>query len=122
MPISHHLKPQLTDELALQLLRTHELMRVKHSTIPSPYIAIFLYIASHDPCQKTAIEDGLNITQSTCSRGTDFLSKKNRFGQPGLGWIKKEVDPLNATRMVLTLTQEGKAVIRQMKETVYGET
>jgi DNA-binding MarR family transcriptional regulator len=117
-----HSQPPLTDKLVLQLLRTHELIRIKHKNIPARYISIFLYIASHDPCQQKAIEDGLGILQPTCSRGTDFLSKQNRLGQPGLDWIKKEQDPLNATQKVLTLTQEGKAVIRQMKETVYGQT
>ena len=122
MPAPQHLKPQLTDKLVLQILRMHELIRIKHKNIPVRYISIFLYIASHDPCQQSAIESGVGITQSTCSRGTDFLADQDRLGKPGLRWIKKEEDPLNATRMVLTLTQEGKAVIRQMKETVYGET
>jgi DNA-binding MarR family transcriptional regulator len=117
---SQRSRSQVTDDMALQFMRANELLRLMDPDIPARCLTIFFYVASHDPCLKTAIEEELGITQGSCSRGTDYLSTTNRLGKPGLNWIYKKEDPLDPRRMLLSLTPAGKAVIRQLKEIFYG--
>lgn len=120
MPNEHSLRAKLIDDDSLKLMRAMELLHIKRDLIPSRYLSMFFFIAAHDPCHLKAVEEGLGISQGTASRGSDFLSAIDRFGKPGLGWISKEQDPLNATRMVVTLTPAGRSVVRQLKEILYG--
>jgi len=112
-------RSQLTDEVVLKMMRTNELLRTIRKDLKFQYLSMFFYIASHDPCYAKSIEDALGFSQSSVSRGTDYLSAKDRFNRPGLNWITKKEDNLDARLMVLTLTPTGKAVIRQLKELLY---
>lgn len=120
MSLSRSTRSQLTDEEVLPLMRANELLRMIRKDIKSQYLTIFYYVASHDPCYLKSIEEDLGFTQGSCSRGSDYLSAVDRLGKPGLNWITKKEDNLDARRMVLSLTPTGKAVIRQLKEILYG--
>jgi DNA-binding MarR family transcriptional regulator len=120
MSLSRSTRSQLSDEEVLPLMRANELLRMIRKDIKSQYLTIFYYVAAHDPCYLKSIEDDLGFSQGACSRGSDYLSATDRFGKPGLNWITKKEDNLDARRMVLSLTPTGKAVIRQLKEALYG--
>lgn len=113
------LKRQCTSRTTDKLLRAFELMRLMDREIPGQLVSAFLYIASHNPCHKQAMEEDLGFKTSSGSRTTDWLSDYHRLGKPGLGLIKKRVDPSNRRRMYLELTPKGEALIRQMRETIY---
>lgn len=113
-------RSQLTDEVVLSMMRANELLRMVRKDLKFQYLTMFFYIASHDPCYAKSIEDDLGFSQPAVSRGTDYLSAKDRFNRPGLNWITKKEDNLDARFMVLTLTPTGKSVIRQLKEILYG--
>jgi DNA-binding MarR family transcriptional regulator len=120
MPQFRFTRSQLTDAEVLPLMKANELLRMIRKDIKSQYLTIFYYVASHDPCYLKSIEEDLGFSQGACSRGSDYLSETDRFGKPGLNWITKREDNLDARRMVLSLTPTGKAVIRQLKEALYG--
>jgi DNA-binding MarR family transcriptional regulator len=89
--------------------------------IPGQLVSAFLYIASHNPCHKQALEQDLGFAVASSSRTTDWLSDHHRLGKKGLGLIKKYPDPLNRRRVVLALSPKGEALIRQMKELIYDD-
>ena len=87
--------------------------------VPGQLVSAFLYIASHNPCHKQALEEDLGFPTASGSRTTDWLSSFHRLGKPGLGLIEKKQDPVNRRRALLTLTPKGEALARQMKEIIY---
>lgn len=89
--------------------------------IPGQLVSAFLYIASHNPCHKQAMEEDLDFTTSSASRLTDWLSDYHRLGKPGLGLIAKTKDPTDFRRIQITLTPKGESLARQMTEHLYGD-
>ena len=103
-----------------KIQRAFDLIRVFDREMPGQVVSVFLYIASHDGCNKQALEQELGLTTASSSRNTDLLSK-GRVGRvtSGLGLITKEDDPSNGRRQVLKLTPEGKDLARLIKQTIY---
>lgn len=128
------LRRNLTDPTIDQLAQAIECIRTfdqKHGSneLQIHVISTLLYIASHDDCHKQALEEDLPfMTRASTSRNTDWLSKWHRLTlpngrrKPGLGLIRKEVDPTDRRRSILSLTPKGKQLIAQIKEILYGET
>jgi DNA-binding MarR family transcriptional regulator len=110
------LKRTVTSRQTMSLLNAFELLRLMDREIPGQLVSAFLYIASHNPCHKQAMEEDLGFKTSSASRTTDWLSDYHRLGKPGLGLIKKYKDPSNWRRVLLKLTPKGEALIKQMKE------
>ena len=113
------LKRQQTSRTTAKLLQAFELLRLMDREIPGQLVSAFLYIASHNPCHKQAMEEDLGFKVASGSRTTDWLSHYHRLGKPGLGLIKKAQDPTNRRRVLLELTPKGEALIKQMKEHIY---
>ena len=67
------------------------------------------------------------MTRASVSRNTDWLSKQHRLilpsgkRSPGLGLIKKEVDPIDRRRSVLALTKKGEELLNQIKDILFQE-
>ena len=65
------------------------------------------------------------MTSASVSHNTDWLSKQHRLTlpgvkrRPGLGLIKKEVDPIDRRRSVLTLTKRGEELLTEIKEILF---
>lgn len=114
------LRRQVTDPDVERLLRVVERLRILDRQFPAQALATFLYIASHDECNKQAIEEDLGMTTGSSSRNTDWLSGLNRLRKPGLGLIIKEEDPVDGRRQQLRLSPKGRQLIQQIKEDLYG--
>ena len=110
------LKRTITNRRTLGILNAFELLRIMDREIPGQVVSAFLYIASHNPCHKQALEEDLGFKNSSGSRTTDWLSDYHRLGKPGLGLVKKYKDPSNWRRIMLKLTPKGETLIKQMKE------
>ena len=110
------LKRTITNSQTLGILNAFELLRLMDREIPGQLVSAFLYIASHNPCHKQALEEDLGFETSSGSRTTSWLSDYHRLGKPGLGLIKKYKDPTNWRRVLLKLTPKGETLIKQMKE------
>lgn len=108
-----------TDEDVLRILKAFEILRIMDREIPGQLVSAFLYVASHNPCHKLAMEEDLGFTIASSSRCADWLSDVHRLNKPGLGLIKKEKDPTNLRRVMLRLTPKGEQVARQLKEIIY---
>lgn len=109
------LKRQLTDPSLAQFMNAFELLRQMDREIPGQLVSTFLYIASHSPCHKQAIEEDLNLKSAAGSRLTDRLSDHHRHGKSGLGLVRKYQDPSNHRRVLVELTPKGEALVQQMK-------
>ena len=80
----------------------------------------FLYVASHDNCHKQALEEALGYSNAAGSRNTDYLAKIHRYKtKKGMNLISKERDPSSPRRYALALTKEGKALVDNLKTTLY---
>lgn len=110
-----------TDDHMWKLFRVEELFRIKDTEVPAQLVATFCYIASHNPCHLQAINDATGLSTNSVSRNTDWLSDWHRLGKPGMGLIKKEVDPTNKRRKIVRLTPRGEGMVRQIKEILYGD-
>jgi hypothetical protein len=100
-----------------QVLKAFELLRLMDREIPGQLVSTFLYIASHNPCHKQALEEDLDLSVSSSSRLVDWLSHYHRLGKPGLGLVTKT----NFRRVIVSLTPKGESLARQMKEHLYGD-
>ncbi len=102
-----------------RLMKAVNLLRLYDREFPAQLMAVLFYVASHERCHKQAMEEELNLTTASSSRNTDWLSKVHRLNKPGLDLIKKEVDPGNQRRQMLTLTAKGKDLVKQLTSIIY---
>ena len=108
---------RVTDLDVYHMLNAWEVLRTKHREMPAQAVTVFLYIASHHPCHKQAIEKDQKLTTASCSRSIDLLSDgRKNVKTEGLGLVKAEVDPLNGRRLLLGLTSKGQELLDEMKQ------
>ena len=113
------LKRQQTSARTAKVLKAFELLRLMDREIPGQLVSAFLYVASHNPCHKQAMEEDLGLKPASGSRLIDWLSEYHRLGKPGLGLVVKTKDPLNHRRLLVELTPKGESLARQMRELIY---
>jgi DNA-binding MarR family transcriptional regulator len=113
------LRSQCTDAQMERLLKAMDLLRMLDREMPAQVTSCFLYVASHKNCHKQAMEEYLNIKPASGSRNTDWLSEYHRFGKPGLYLIEKKQDPTNRRRAVLSLTDKGERLVKQLRSILY---
>ena len=109
----------VTDEQFLKLLSVWELIRTRHREIPAQAITVLLYVASHNPCHKQAIEEDQGLTTASCSRMIDLLHEgPGRAGVSGvgLGLITKEYDLSNKRRLLIRLSSSGQSLVQEIKQ------
>lgn len=118
--MSNPIRIQATDARLERIANAFDLIRELDREMPGQVVSVFLYIASHDGCNKQALEQELGLTTASSSRNTDLLSsgRKGR-ATSGLGLIRKDVDPSKGRRKVLWLTDKGKELASLMKRTIY---
>lgn len=113
------LKRAITNDRLLAVLKAWELLRILHTELPAQAVTIFLYVGSHNPCHKLAIEEDQGLTTASCSRMIDVLSEQNyRLKKPGLGLIEKYLDVSNRRRYLLRLTPKGKALLIHLQNLI----
>ena len=111
----------ITDIDMSKLAQAIEHFRTLDKEIPAQVIATFLYVASHDDCNKVDLEKGLNFSTASGSRNTDWLSAYHRLNKPGLGLIIKYRDPNDRRKQVLQLSPKGRKLVQKLKEILYPE-
>lgn len=115
------LKRAVTDDSMLALLKAFERLRTLDREMPGQVVSTFLYIASHDPCHKQAIEEDLVHTTASCSRNIDWLCDRARYeSRAGLRLVEKYRDPSNGRRFLVRLTPKGQALTRDIHSDLYG--
>lgn len=116
------LKRLETDPELTSLLNAWEMLRLQHREVPAQAVTVLLYVASHNPCHKQAIEEDQNMTTASCSRMIDYLTGKGRAGvKPNeLGLVDKFSDPSNGRRHMLKLTPKGEQLVHLIKSSIYG--
>ncbi len=115
------LRSQITNRKIEKLYRINQLIRLLDNDITPIAVSCFLYVASHDNCHKQVMEESLNLSTSSGSRNTDFLTDLRRKypngkRKPGLNLITKTPDPENRRRTILTLTSKGKDLTSQISD------
>ena len=115
------LKKDITDDTTLRLMRSLDVLRSLDREVPGQVSAAFLYIASHNPCHKMAMEYELDISSASASRVCDHLSDWKRLGKSGLGLVIKYEDPSNRRKVMLKLSPFGEAIIHKMKVCLNGD-
>ena len=117
------LKRLETDSRLNLLLTGWELLRTQHREIPAQAVTVLLYVASHNPCHKQAIEEDQQLTTASCSRMIDVLADgtgRKGVSTKGLGLITKITDPSNKRRHLLSLTPKGEKFVHLFKQIIYG--
>lgn len=112
----------VTDYQMAKLAQAIEHLRTFDKEIPAQVIATFLYVASHDDCNKIDMEKVLAFSTASGSRNTDWLSEFHRLNKPGLGLITKYRDPTNRRRQILKLTPKGRILVQQLKNILYADS
>lgn len=111
---------QVTDEELLPLLEVMEEFRVLKAEVPAQAMVTFLYVATHNPCLMVDLQRDLKMHSSSASRNTDMFSEVDRLGKTGPNLLKKEPDPLRASRSVVSLTARGERFALTLKRILYG--
>ena len=117
------LKRLETDDKLHRLLTAWEILRTQHREIPAQAVTVLLYVASHNPCHKQAIEEDQSLTTASCSRMIDVLCDghgRKGVQTKGLGLITKTTDPSNKRRHLLSLTPKGEQLSKLIKQMIYG--
>ena len=117
------LKRLETDNRLSLLLTGWEILRTHHRELPAQAVTVLLYVASHNPCHKQAIEEDQNLTTASCSRMVDLLCDghgRKGVSTKGLGLITKTTDPSNKRRHLLSLTTKGESLVKLLKDIIYG--
>ena len=116
------LKRFQTDDKLTLLLTAWETLRITHREMPAQAVTVLLYVASHNPCHKQAIEEDQNLTTASCSRMLDVLDGPPRPGvkTQGLGLVQRYSDPSNRRRHLVKLTPKGESLVHLIKEIIYG--
>lgn len=83
-------------------------------------LATYLYIAANGPVPMPDLQRDLKMSSASASRNTDLLADWDWRGNPGPNLIKKEPDPLMATRAILSLTARGERLALSIKRILYG--
>ena len=108
---------------------SYNLLRVLHmfmkldgfQDVPLQAMAVFWYVATYQNCNKKDIEQYFDMSKSSASRMTDYISRYHRLGKAGLGLIKKVSDPKDKRRTFLKLTRKGKDLIEKSFSTLYED-
>ena len=81
------------DNESYNLLRIlHMFMKLDQSQdVPLQAMAVFWYVATYQNCSKKDIEQYFDMSKSSASRLTDYISRYHRLGKAGLGLIKKNI-------------------------------
>ena len=117
------LKRAVTDDRLDLLLAAWEILRTQHREIPAQAVTVLLYVASHNPCHKQAIEEDQGLTTASCSRMVDFLCDgpgRKGVTTKGLGLVHKYTDPGNNRRNLLKLTPKGETLVNSLSKIIYG--
>ncbi|MGR9319157.1 MarR family winged helix-turn-helix transcriptional regulator [Rhizobium leguminosarum] len=96
---------------AFQLI---ELFRDLHPDVPMQTVSVFLIIAMRPSVYQRELLKLLDISQASVSRNVMALSHVNRRGDPGLGLITQQRDPLDARQIRLRLTPAGKELANRV--------
>ena len=111
----------ITDIDMAKLAEAIEHFRSLDREIPAQVIACFLYIASHDDCNKIDMEKALKFSSASGSRNTDWLGAFHRLNKPGLGLIVKYRDRTNRRRQVLQLSPKGRILVQELRQILYSK-
>ena len=117
------LKRLETDSRLHLLLTGWELLRTQHREIPAQVATVLLYVASHNPCHKQAIEEDQQLTTASCSRMVDLLCDghgRKGVNTKGLGLITMTTDPSNKRRHCYLLLLKGEKFVHLFKQIIYG--
>ena len=117
------LKRLETDRRLNLLLTGWEMLRTQHRELPAQAITVLLYVASHNPCHKQAIEEDQGLTTASCSRMIDLLCDghgRKGVTTKGLGLITKTTDVSNRRRHLVSLTPKGEKFVHLIKNIIYG--
>ena len=104
------LRGLVTDDDALVVFNAIEIVRslTSDGNMPLQALQCFLYVCSHDNCDKAKMELDLGLSTASGSRNTDYLCSQNRLKKAGLNLITKEVEPAqHGRRLILRLTPLG---------------
>ncbi len=102
------------------LLSVIEHLRTFDREVPAQVVSGLLYVSIHDPCHKQALEEDLGFTTASSSRNIQWLSTKHRLNKPGWGLIEVTKDPSNRRRLLLSLTDKGRDLIKTLETNLYG--
>ena len=114
--MSDPIKKALTNTAMWKQCQIQRHFQTLDNSVTAQIAVTFLYIASHNPCHKQALEEELGFATSTASRNIDWLSHHHRLDKPGLGLVMKTRDPSNLRRYILQLTPKGEQFVKQIED------
>lgn len=108
-----------TDLKLSRLQKATDLLRIFDNELPAQLISVLFYVGAHNGCRTTEMPKALGLAQSSISRCTDWLSDYHRLGKPGMGLIKKVVDPEDKRARRVYLTYKGECLMESIKDIVW---
>lgn len=81
---------------------------------PNHFSQLFLAVAEHQPATFKELGETLALSNSAVSRTVAALGETHRKGTSGFGLVSVAPDPYEGRRLIVTLTQKGEALKRQL--------
>lgn len=79
----------------------------------------FLYVARRGVCTQKDIELELGLSNAAASRNVSYWAEQKIRDKPGIGFIRREDDPMDRRFKRLSLTDKGKAFYQRLLEREY---
>lgn len=102
---------------ALDIIDT---LTAEKPTIPVQALRIFLLVCINEGLSMSDYQAQAGLSQTVTSRHLLDIGDRNRYMEPGLGWVTQNMDVMNRRRHIARLTSKGKALAHKLARTMTG--
>jgi len=84
--------------------------------VPPNMVVVFAEIAANPGRSLKELQEATGLGQAVMSRSVAALGRGNQAMGKGLGLVRTEEDPTNYSRKIVSLTNDGKALLERIDE------
>jgi DNA-binding MarR family transcriptional regulator len=100
----------------LQVFRQLCVERLDKQDVPPNIVIVFAEIAANPGRSHTELRKATGLGQAVISRSVAALGDGSETTGDGLGLVTSDVDPSNVSRKIVSLTADGKALLKQIND------
>jgi DNA-binding MarR family transcriptional regulator len=87
----------------------------ERGTMPVQYITAFLLVAEEEGLGVGDYAKRANVSMSVMSRHLLDIGERDRYGDPGFGWVSFRINPMELRKKEYFLTDRGRSLVHKMK-------
>jgi hypothetical protein len=96
-------------------LKCKQVFSDERRTMPMQYVQSFLLVAEEEGLGATEYAQRADVSVSVMSRHLLDIGERDRYMEPGLGWVAFRLNPMELRKKEYFLTDKGRALVHQFK-------